>query len=98
MTFVLAGVVRSEPTRDSADLGAFKAGRGQAYCRVRGGNVNGLGDIWNSWWLLTDMGPRGTKAWVSAYYLNGDDTARAADGSDLPKCPSNVLNHAATAN
>ncbi|MEU5219378.1 hypothetical protein AB0G79_24700 [Streptomyces sp. NPDC020807] len=92
MTFVLAGVIRSEPTRDSDRLGEFDAGRSHVHCRVRGGDVNGLGDIWNSWWLLTESGPTGRNAWVSAYYLRGGDTARASDGSDIPDCPSKVLN------
>ncbi|MER5931908.1 serine/threonine-protein kinase [Streptomyces sp. NPDC002054] len=96
VTFVLQGYVRSERDRDSDKLGEFKAGRGHVYCRTRGGNVNGLGNIWNSWWLLTDMGPTGRQGWVSAYYLNGDEEAKAADGSDVPDCPGRVLDRAAT--
>ncbi|MFG2292217.1 protein kinase [Streptomyces sp. NPDC048603] len=94
VTFVLAGVIRSEPSKSGTDLGEFGAGRAHVYCRTRGGNVNGLGDIWNSWWLLTDMGPNGSRAWVSAYYLNGDEEAKAADGSDVPDCTGKVLDRA----
>ncbi|MFJ7157819.1 serine/threonine protein kinase [Streptomyces sp. NPDC101118] len=78
------GPLRSSPSRDSQRLGTVRAGRHEVFCRTRGATVTENG-VYNSWWLWTEVD--GTRGWVSAYYLNGDDQALAADGSVLPDCP-----------
>ncbi|MFJ5550112.1 protein kinase [Streptomyces sp. NPDC093225] len=79
------GPIRSSPSRNSAQLGTLRAGHHEVFCRAQGATVTENG-VYNSWWLWTAVGDTDRKGWVSAYYLNGDDRAEAADGSNVPDC------------